>query len=687
MRLGIRAKLIGTLLLAGLLPLALALGVILFGVVELRIHASGRMYRALAVQQAGHLSTILASQVDLANLVNALPGTAEFLERANQAPPLTQREINRIEMSWPMLRPDEPGLLRDCLENEIARRWQSIARTERRFSEVMVTDSTGRLVAATNKTSDYFQADEQWWQDCYDDGRGRVLISDVQFDESAISAAAAAAGGRPGTLVADLCLPIYEPRGTGAPGAAGAGAHRVIGVMKISLDASWMLRQIDPGAHDGEDLPRATWLVRSDGRAVPGGRSQPPVPVLPPHVARRVADEPSGWLNDRALPGNELLGYAAVEQSRIIHRAGERWHVVVASGRREVVASLHRMAWLIFGLGLLVITACYFGGWYLARREIVRPLRRLTTAVNRIRGGDRDFRLSEARGRAHEFRDDEIGGLAHDVNAMADQIRDHLERLEHADAIKRQFIDLASHELRTPVTYILGATQLAQRQQQQQQQQQLPGPPPSTNGTILSKIAAKAQRLSRIVENMFKLLASDRFERAPRTADVTLGPLIAAVCQEHEPFLHERGQHWQLDVSPDLPTIVADADKVRDILGNLVSNAIRFSPDGGSVGVRAARTDTPAPGVEIVVSDSGNGIPAADLPNLFQPFFTGGNVDRHTSGDYQHMSRGIGLGLSVVKRFVDLHAGTVSVDTAPGAGTRIRVTLPLDTSNRKDVKT
>jgi len=83
--------------------------------------------------------------------------------------------------------------------------------------------------------------------------------------------------------------------------------------------------------------------------------------------------------------------------------------------------------------------------------------------------------------------------------------------------------------------------------------------------------------------------------------------------------------------------------------------------------------------VEVEVSDSGPGIPQQDLPGLFQPFFTGGReaVERHTSGDYQHMSRGIGLGLSVVKRFVDLHGGTVSVDTSAD-GTRVRVFLPRE---------
>jgi two-component system phosphate regulon sensor histidine kinase PhoR len=192
----------------------------------------------------------------------------------------------------------------------------------------------------------------------------------------------------------------------------------------------------------------------------------------------------------------------------------------------------------------------------------------------------------------------------------------------------------------------------------------------------MGKVASKAQRLNRIVENMFKLLANDRFDKTPRWGDVDVGALVRAVVEEHDVFLRERGQRWRVEVDPGLPTIRGESDKVKDILTNLVSNAIRFSPDGGEVGVRARAVDG---GIELEVSDTGPGIPAKDLPDLFQPFFTGGRegLARHTSGDYQHMSRGMGLGLSVVKRFVDLHGGTVWVDTSPG-GTRVRAFLPRE---------
>lgn len=651
MRLGIRAKLVGTLLLAGLLPLALALGVILIGVVELRIHSRGRMHRALAQQQAAHLSTILASQVELANLVNALPGTADFLRRANQIPPLPKPEIDTIEAAWPTL-PDTDPRVAACLHNDVARRWQTVAHDQRRFAEVMITDLSGRLVAATNKTSDYFQADEDWWQRCYDGGNGRPLISDVLFDESALSPE-----GTRGTLVADLCLPIYDHP-------ADPAGRKLLGVAKLSLDATWMLGQLEPPT-SLDDIPRTTWLVGGDGTAIPGAQTKPPIPHLPRDVARQIRARSLGYLRDDNVKGYELIGFASVEQTRLMENADQRWYVVVATGVHQIVSRLYLLAWVILILGLTVIAACFFGGLVIARREIIRPIRKLEYAAKKIQEGDRDFRLDEHRGRGQTFRDDEIGSLAHKFNLMADELRANIQRLEEADALKRQFIDLASHELRTPVTYILGAAQLAERHKDDT----------AGKDAILARIAAKALRLGRIVENMFKLLASDRFEPAQRTTIVDVAALVQAACQEHEPFLRERNQTFHIDLAPDLTPIEAEKDKIRDILSNLISNAIRFSPDGGVIGVGARPVTTPTPGVEITVSDTGPGIPEADLPHLFEPFFTGSDVDRHTSGEYQHMSRGMGLGLSVVKRFVDLHRGTVSVDTSPG-GTILRVTLP-----------
>ncbi len=649
MRLGIRAKLVGTLLLAGILPLALALGIILVSVVELRVQSKGRMYRALAEQQAAHLSLVLAAQIELADAVNAIPGTIDVLEKANTVPPLSQEQIDKIEAAWPSYTPDK-GLLQTILNNRLSQRWKAVHDQQSRFSEVIVTDITGRLIAATDKTSDYFQADEDWWKICYDNGKGKPVMSSIIFDESAISPE-----GKRGTMVTDLCMPIYsspDPR-----------TRKLIGICKMSIDATWIVRQLDMHA-SADELPRATWLVNERGEALLGDKSSAPTQKLPPKAAQRLKSDGEAWLIDDELEGYEVMAFAPVERSRLVMDPGQHWSIVVATSKSLVLGQVYRMAWRILGLGALLIAACFLGGMRIIRRGIIKPLTTLRDGVDQLKAGNRSFRLPESRTPDAIFGEDEIGRLARDFNLMAQQLETNLERIEVSDAMKRQFIDLASHELRTPVTYILGATQLAQRMNGH------------SDPALLTRISSKAQRLNKIVENMFKLLAADHFERSPRIVQLDLIAIVQGVCQEHEPFLHERHQTWDIHVATDLPPVWADPEKIRDIISNLISNAIRFSPDGGIVAVRVSKVDAiRGPAVEIAVSDTGPGIPAADLPNLFQPFFTGADVARHSSGDYQYMSRGMGLGLSVVKRFVELLGGGVAVETS-SKGTAIRVRLP-----------
>ncbi|MGE5611678.1 MAG: ATP-binding protein, partial [Bacillota bacterium] len=258
------------------------------------------------------------------------------------------------------------------------------------------------------------------------------------------------------------------------------------------------------------------------------------------------------------------------------------------------------------------------------------------------------------------FRHDEIGQLSRDFNHMAAELERTVEELAKANRLKQQFIDLASHELRTPITYILGVTELAQREH-------------SPEAPLLARIASKAQRLNRIVGNMFKLLRSGLFESTLSLGPVDLEQLVTTVVHEVEPFVKTRNQTLDVKMPTGMEPITADAEKLRDILHNLLSNAIRFSPDGTTLGLEVLDHDGT---VEIVISDSGPGIAPEDLPYVFEPFFRGQvALSSHSSGEYEYMTRGIGLGLSVVKRFTELHAGTVRAEST-ATGSKFHVVLP-----------
>ena len=140
------------------------------------------------------------------------------------------------------------------------------------------------------------------------------------------------------------------------------------------------------------------------------------------------------------------------------------------------------------------------------------------------------------------------------------------------------------------------------------------------------------------------------------------------------PFVDLRGQTLVCDFDDTLGTIDVEAPKIRDALNHLLLNAIKFTPDAGRITLRARRT--PEQGAEIEVVDSGAGIDAASLPRIFEPFFTAFDVSRHASGVFEYDRRGLGLGLSVMKAFVEMHGGSVRVRSQVGRGSTFTVVLP-----------
>jgi signal transduction histidine kinase len=327
------------------------------------------------------------------------------------------------------------------------------------------------------------------------------------------------------------------------------------------------------------------------------------------------------------------------------------------------------------------------------------PIIRLREATAAVGRGELNVRLlSDASDPT--FRKDELGDQARDFDEMTRQLQKNVNQLARSNEAKRRFMELAGHELRTPVTYLVGVCQLAQRQLQQLSIAATDGQPENQDTvalaqknaaatqSALAKIAAKTQRLSRIIDNLLKLVTNDQFTTRMNKAPVDMRALLLQVTSDHRPFIAERKQQLVVDVAENLPPIDADRDKLEDALTNLLSNAIRFSPDGSTI--RVAAHEVVGDMLEILVEDSGPGIPAEDLANLFEPFYTGSDILHHHSGTFEFGSKGIGLGLAIVRRFIELHGGIVRAHTlskpAPGAapvpgvptGTQFQILLPLN---------
>jgi signal transduction histidine kinase len=145
-----------------------------------------------------------------------------------------------------------------------------------------------------------------------------------------------------------------------------------------------------------------------------------------------------------------------------------------------------------------------------------------------------------------------------------------------------------------------------------------------------------------------------------------------------KPFIELRKQELSLEVDPNLGTMEVDELKIRDCINHLLLNAIKFTPDNGRIGLGASRDGEG--GVKIEVTDTGVGIDPTCQAQLFEPFFTGFDVSHHSSGHFEYGRKGIGLGLSVVKAFVEMHGGRIDVASEVGKGTRFTIYLSAHAS-------
>ncbi len=253
--------------------------------------------------------------------------------------------------------------------------------------------------------------------------------------------------------------------------------------------------------------------------------------------------------------------------------------------------------------------------------------------------------------------------LQEDRRSLLKELQTKNAQLVAANEAKKAFIKVASHELRTPLTILLGYSSLASQMTEDQ---------PELHAW-LKAIEQSGQRLNDRVDQIVKRMSADAFDRPlqPRQTDAAI--LIHSAVADVAEFVQRRRQQLQVELAPLLGAAYVEQDKIRDSLVQILINAIKFTPDGGTIRVSAERIDR---SVRIAIADTGMGIESQDLVHVFEPFFTRVDVSRHSSGTFEYDKRGLGLGLSVAKAFVDMHGGKLTVASELGKGSTFTMELP-----------
>jgi signal transduction histidine kinase len=237
-----------------------------------------------------------------------------------------------------------------------------------------------------------------------------------------------------------------------------------------------------------------------------------------------------------------------------------------------------------------------------------------------------------------------------------DELQDALERLKELDRLKSKFFANVSHELRTPLTLILAPVEeLAQSTTDRHHLQ------------YLRVVRRNAHRLLRLIDDLLDLSRLDAGGLRLNLAELDIRTIAATVHENSKPAAMARGVEFALVAEPSTRKIFGDAHRLEIVLTNLVGNAIKFTPQGGRITL--AVRDLPT-GVKVLVTDTGRGIPAEALPHVFERFFQASPSDQRREG-------GVGIGLALAKELVELHGGSVSVDSQLGRGSTFSFFIPF----------
>jgi len=300
--------------------------------------------------------------------------------------------------------------------------------------------------------------------------------------------------------------------------------------------------------------------------------------------------------------------------------------------RSEAVSLLKLLA-ASFGGGLLVVLLL---AWYLTRR-IVRPVVALSHATDEVAAGNYAVTVPSLRG----------GG---EIHHLSERFGEMARRLGETEALERNFLMTVTHELRTPLTAIRGHVDALREGLADD---------PELRAASLDVVASEAGRLERLVGDILDLAKLDAHRFTLVDEEVDLADLLESA---HGAFLEE-ARRRRIDFPIALggrPNVVTDGDRVHQIVLNLLTNAFRWTPDGGRI---ALGLEERAGAVEITVEDTGSGIPSDEQERVFRPFFTRGG--------------GTGLGLAIARELAVALGGRLSLQSEPGSGSRFALALPL----------
>lgn len=363
------------------------------------------------------------------------------------------------------------------------------------------------------------------------------------------------------------------------------------------------------------------------------------VPVDAPALERAARE----W-----VPEYDEVSLSPTEHVRIItwpsrDEDGELFFIVAGQSLKDVQRAQKQLLVLLAIANPVALLLASLGGFWLVNKAL-SPVDRLTRAAERIGRSNLNERVEEPR--SH----DEVGRLAATFNRMID-------RLEQAFERERQFTADASHELKTPLAVLRGDIEVTLRRVRSPEEYQ----------RVLKSSLEEIARLTKLTEDLLTLARSDADQSVLDLEPVRLDLLAADARAYVAPLADSAGVALTYEANAPAVVIEGDQKRLKQLLVNLLDNAIKYTPAGGNARLSIAVEDSSA---VIEVSDTGRGVPQTALPHIFERFY------RQTDSRDSRVT-GFGLGLAISKWIADAHGGSINVESQEGQGSRFTVRLPL----------
>jgi signal transduction histidine kinase len=351
------------------------------------------------------------------------------------------------------------------------------------------------------------------------------------------------------------------------------------------------------------------------------------------------------------------------------------WAVIIERPLQEayepLYASLLRTSALVMvGLWIALLASAYVA------RRLVRPLQELRMGVERIGTGDLDFRIKINTG-------DEMECLAEEFNKMAQQRQRHAielesrilertrelvtanERLKELDRMKSFFLSNVSHELKTPLTAIEGLAD--------NMLDGVTGPLTNKQSNYMSGIKESTERLERLINDLLDLSVIEAGKTQLRPTKFSMPALLHEVTNTLKPVAEEKRIGLEVANANGHSIVCADRDKITQVLHNLIGNAIKFTPNRGKVAITFEMINEAW--LKVAVADTGPGIAPEEASRIFDEFY-------QITQPGREKSKGVGLGLAISKKLVEMHGGRIQVESFVGRGSKFFFTIPARTDAR-----